>query len=166
MPWRVVDGECDPRELELVPVTDLDELLGLGELHALDELSQPRTDAGERVGEHHAVVGVDVDGNPVLVGERLRGPGVIQMPMGEQHRLRGEVALGEDLLDARDRLLAGVDDDGRAALVGRHDIAVRGEHARGKTGDQHPTSLGGGSCPISQVWLAHSLATQILQRKP
>ncbi len=125
--------------------------------------SRSEEDPGQRIGEHHAVIGMDVHGNPIFIGKRLRCPGVIQMPVRQQHRFRGEITLGENLLDAPDGVLPGVDDDGRAALVRRHDIAVRREHPRGKTGDQHPTSLGGGSRVFSQVWLAHSLATYILR---
>ena len=87
---------------------------------------------------------MDVGRAAVHVGHLLRRPDVVDVPVGQQHRRRGEVVLVEDLPQRSHRPLARVDDDRvGAGSLGQH-VAIARQHAGRESGDQH-----GVQCPIS-----------------
>jgi hypothetical protein len=60
---------------------------------------------------------------------------VVDVTVREHHRDRLQAVAGEEFLDPAFRVLAGVDDHALFAGRRRHDVAVGGEGAGGKTGD-------------------------------
>jgi len=134
----VVDVDGHAAQVELVAVAvQLDHLLGLAKESARRHLCQPRTEAVDRVFQHEPVLGMDVGGAAVGVGNLLGRPDVIDVAVGEQHRRRGQPVLVEDPPQRAHRTLAGIHDDGvRSGPFGQH-VTVALQHSGGKSGDQH-----------------------------
>ena len=94
---RVIDGHHDVADLDLVAVAvQLDHLPGLAEQRAERDLAEPRTEALDRVGQHEPVLGMDVGRAAVGVGDLLRRPDVVDVPVGQQHRGGCQPVLVED----------------------------------------------------------------------
>ena len=124
-------------------------LLGLAEQRAERDLAEPRPEPLDRVGQHEPVVGVDVGRAPVGVGDLLRRPDVVDVPVRQQHRGGGEPVLVQNPAERTHRPLAGVDDDGVRPGPLRQHVAVAGQHACRKSGDQHDVHF-----PIPCGWRA------------
>ena len=91
--------------------------------------------------------------------------------MGQQHRGGRQAVLVQDPAELAHRPLAGVDDDGvRPGPLCQH-VAVAGQHAGRKSGDQHddqfpiPARSGRASWPALSILLAHSLRIDELTRR-
>ena len=98
MAGRVVDGDGDITHIDLVAVAvQLDDLFGFAEQRAERDLRQPRPEVLDRVGQHEPVLGMDVGRAAVHVGDLLRRPDVVDVPVGQQHRGGRQVVLVEDL---------------------------------------------------------------------
>ena len=80
---------------------------------------------------------MDVGRAAVGVGDLLRRPHVVDVPVGQQHRRRRQAVLVEDPPQLAHRPLARVDDDGvGSGPLGQH-VAVARQHAGRESGDQH-----------------------------
>ena len=134
----VVDRHRDTPQFQFVAVlVQLDDLPGFPEQRAERDLSQPRPEILDRVGQHKPVLGVDVGRAAVHVGHLLRRPDVVDVSVRQQHRRRCEVVLVQDLLKSAHRALARIDDDRvRTGALSQH-VAVARQHARRESGDQH-----------------------------
>src|SRR5690606_37348750 len=80
---------------------------------------------------------VDVDGDPVPVGHRLRRPHVVEVTVREQHRPGREIGSGEELHERLGGVLAWIDDDALLRVVLREDVAVGLEHPGRESGHEH-----------------------------
>ena len=64
-------------------------------------------------------------------------PGVVEVAVGEQHRDRAQLVLGEDLLEPVLRVDARVDHDALLAAIGRDHPAVGLERPGREADDEH-----------------------------
>ena len=92
------------------------------------------------VGEPITVVRVDQRWNLELTGQRRNTPNVVHVSVREQDGGRRQAVLGDDLVHAVDRLLAGIDDHARLARTRRHDVTVRGPRSSREAGDKQGSS--------------------------
>ena len=143
----MVDGDGDATEIQDVAIpVEVDDLPGFAEQRADGELADPRSEPSDRIGQHEPVRGMDEGRAPVGVGHLLRRPDVVDMPVGEQYRGRGQPVLVEDPAQGSHRPLTGIDDNRvRPRTLGQY-IAVTGQHAGREPGEQH-----GHQCPISRL---------------
>ena len=143
----VVDEELHPRQLEGGAVPELLDVVGLGPrgVLAAEQLGQHAAhvggDAGQRVGQQVAVLGVDPRGGVIGSGDRRDAPHVVEVTMGHQHRDRLQPVLTDDLGDTGGGVLPGVDDHALLPGAGGHDVAVGAPGTCGEAGDQHPATL-------------------------
>jgi hypothetical protein len=133
----MADPELKSREGECFIVGQLTHVIRLSEAQVPAEqlLRQHQRQPLRRVGEHLAVIGMDVGWDPLRAADRSDGPDVIQMTVGEQRRDRLQPVAREKLLNAALRVLTRVDDHALLALSGRDDVAVGRERPGRKPSD-------------------------------
>jgi hypothetical protein len=147
----VVDGHLETRDREHVAVGERLDVVGLGPLQAAtEERRRLRRDAGQWVGHHEVVSGVQVRRDAPCAADRRDRERVVEVPVGQQHRYRLQPVLAQHLVQLVDHVDAGVDDDRVLAGPGSHDVAVGAERGGGEAGDEHehPSELEAGSCSV------------------
>src|SRR3954447_19427201 len=139
---RVVDHEVEAGQLEGLPVGELGNVVGLGELVAAAEQHAGRLAGhpGHRIGQKVPVVRVDPGGGVVGARDRRHTPHVVDVTVGDQDRHRLEPVLADHLGDAVRRVLAGIDDHALSTGTGGDDVAVRPPRTGGETCDEHASN--------------------------
>ena len=79
--------------------------------------------------------------NPEIVAQRRNRPGVVQMTMGDQDSRRPQPVFTDDLHQAVDGVLAGVDDQAGITWIIGNDEAIGAEGTRREASHNHPGSL-------------------------
>ena len=95
MPGRVRDGQLRPGQRQPLAVVERLDVLRVGQPHARDQRRQRRAVPARRVGQHAAVLGVDLGGHVVRAADRHHRGGVVQVPVGEDDGDRLEPCLSE-----------------------------------------------------------------------
>jgi hypothetical protein len=141
----VTDREVQAGQRDLLAVAELFDVVRLGERDAAEQRGPDRhAHTRPRVGELRPVGRMDVGGHVARLADREHGEGVVEVPVGEQHRDRMQVVVGDDLVELAADADAGIDDDALLAGCGREHPAVGGGRLGRETRDEHGRRLLGG----------------------
>ena len=154
---NVIDGEGDSVDLDLRTVDGVADVGRLGEVGHLGE-SELRTQHGSglprdrrhRVAQQVPIGRMNPNRAVVFGGHVLRVPHVVEVAVRDEHCLRSQVLLTEDLAERGHRVHSRVDDSAAGPRSTRHDIAVGGQRASREGREQHgPQSMGARTSRLS-----------------